>query len=648
MTSFRLISVFLISFLLLSPMIRHTVRIVEKPLVVLGIDKSRSIISNADSTFYKREFIELVNKLTAQLEDQCEVKTYSFGDNLVQGFDGDYRDPVTDISLFFNEISTRYTNRNAAALILASDGIYNEGTDPFYASRDIAFPVYTIALGDTAIYRDLLIRRVTVNKIAYKGEKFPVEVLLEMKKANGTSSNLTMKQGTRIVETRNIRAHGDNYQQKVVFYLDAREKGIYRFDLSLDTIPGERSLLNNRSGFIVEVIESRQKVAVLSVSPHPDVAAIVNSMKVSTRFDVDLISTNEMPVTWEGYDLVVLNQIPSVAEVTDLKALLKSTASLLFIIGSQSDINAFNAINAGLVISGSKNSFVDATPWTNESFSLFTLEREGIAGFNNFPPLQSPFGTYQFSPLSEVLFYQKIGNVPTQTPLALFVRNAGRKVGFIAGENFWRWRISSFQQNASHEGFDLVMEKMMMYLSARGDKSFFRINLKNRFTENEPVEIDAEVFNATYELINEPDVTIAIKDSEGKSYPFIFSKLGRTYYLNTGLFPVGEYSWEASVNVGSETFRRNGKFFVEPINIESTNLVADHSLLYRLASAHNGEVVSPKNLDSLAGKILARQDIRSVSIYNKRLNDLIGNPWLFVLIVALLTAEWIFRKREGM
>ena len=160
--------------------------------------------------------------------------------------------------------------------------------------------------------------------------------------------------------------------------------------------------------------------------------------------------------------------------------------------------------------------------------------------------------------------------------------------------------------------------------------------------------MDAEVFNATYELINEPDVNITIRDADNKTYPFVFSKTAKSYYLNAGLFPIGEYSYNATVKVGSGLYQKSGKFFIEQVNIESANLVADHNLLYRISGSHDGEMINKDDIRNLADKILAREETRSISSYQQRMSDLIGNPWLFILILALLAAEWVIRKREGM
>ena len=279
---------------------------------------------------------------------------------------------------------------------------------------------------------------------------------------------------------------------------------------------------------------------------------------------------------------------------------------------------------------------------------MFTLDKRDMAVFRDFPPLQCPFGTYQFSPLTDVLFYQKIGNIATRTPMILFTRYSEKKIGIIAGENFWRWRISDFIQQSNHEAFDLLIDKIALYLSTRDDKSFFRIKVNNKIFENEPVEMEAEVYNASYELINEPDVDITITDETGKTYPFIFSKTPKAYFLNAGLFQVGEYSYKANVKVGSVLYQKTGKFYIEQVNLESSNLTADHNLLFRIAASHDGQMVYRDDIGKLADQILARRDIRSVSIFQKRMTDLIGNPWLFALILALIAAEWILRKREGM
>ena len=53
MATLRFLSVALISFLLLSPLLKSIFREVEKPLIVIAQDYSKSITLGKDSTFYK-------------------------------------------------------------------------------------------------------------------------------------------------------------------------------------------------------------------------------------------------------------------------------------------------------------------------------------------------------------------------------------------------------------------------------------------------------------------------------------------------------------------------------------------------------------------------------------------------------------------
>jgi hypothetical protein len=58
-------------------------------------------------------------------------------------------------------------------------------------------------------------------------------------------------------------------------------------------------------------------------------------------------------------------------------------------------------------------------------------------------------------------------------------------------------------------------------------------------------------------------------------------------------------------------------------------------------------MVYPEKMDYLAGKISAREDIKPVIYTQKRFSDLVGNPWVFLIIIVLLAAEWFIRKRNG-
>ena len=80
---------------------------------------------------------------------------------------------------------------------------------------------------------------------------------------------------------------------------------------------------------------------------------------------------------------------------------------------------------------------------------------------------------------------------------------------------------------------------------------------------------------------------------------------------------------------------------------ESINTTADHQILYNLAHKHGGEMLNSNEWDKLYKLLEKREDIKTVSYSEKKLLDIINLKWVFFLLIALLAAEWIMRKRNG-
>jgi hypothetical protein len=647
MIALRFLGIFLISFLLLSPLVKRTTEMVQKPVIIIAQDNSISVGAGRDSLFYKKDYPAKLAGIADELRKKYDVATFSFGEKIDNSLKTDYSERTTDISEMMDELLTRYANRNVGAVILASDGIYNKGTNPFYASQSINFPVYTIAMGDTIRNRDIILRNILYNRSVFLGDKFPVEVNLEADKCEGETSALTVKKGEQVLFMKKLVFNSSKSLQKVDLFLDAKEKGVHRYSISLTPVKGEITEGNNQQDIFVEVSESRQKVAVLYQSPHPDISAIRSALESTMKFEVNVQKIDDFTDPPDKYDLIVLYQLPSRNPSLQLGKVIGSGTPLLYCIGSQTDLDAFNNLKTGLEVSSSKMSFVEAVPQWNDAFSLFTMDKSSLELFKGFPPLLAPFGTFRFSPAADVLFFEKIGSVTSQLPLALFVQNSSKKTGILVGENIWKWRLYNYQQKDDHIVFDNLMSKIAQFLSVKADKSFFRVKCNTRFEENEHVEFDAEVYNESYELINDQDVSLTISDEHNKTYPFVFGKTEKAYYLDAGTFPPGAYHYLAQTRVGKNLYQKNGDFVISKMNLEMTDLTADHNLLYRISKSHGGEMVYPKDMDKLVQMIRSREDVRPVSYTERKFADLAGSLWFFLIILAAVSAEWFLRRRSG-
>ncbi|HNW98521.1 MAG TPA: hypothetical protein PKK00_08950 [Bacteroidales bacterium] len=646
----RFLAITIIAFLLLSPLVETISRNVEKPIIIIAQDNSRSIIINKDSAFYKNSYPEKMKSFIDKVSDKFEIKTYNFGEKFSDSLSFSYKDKTTDISSLFDELQTRYTNRNVGALILATDGLYNKGKNPLYASGFASFPIYTVALGDTMIYKDLIITKVNSNKVAYLGNKFPVEIIITANKCKGSSTKLSVTKGNETVFEKSLDINSESFIQTINLEIEAKYSGLQHYHVSISALKDEITTANNFQDFYVDVLDQKQKILILANSPSPDVAAIKESLEKNNNYEVDFYLADNFTKSIKGYNLVVLHQLPSaknnITNITD--AIKKENLPSIYILGSQNNYTAFNGLKTGLnIIVNTKTSQNEAMPVINNEFPLFLISDELKRFTDDMPPLYSPFGTYNVSNTSNILFYQKIGAVSTKQPLILFNELNGLKTCVIAGEGIWKWKIFDYAKNQNHEIFNGLISKIVQYLAVTENKSLFKITCNHKFYENENVEFDAEVYNESYELINEPEVSLTIYDSLNKKYPFTFSKTSNAYSLNAGLFPVGAYRYEANVKIGDKILTQKGVFNVIAINIESLHTIADHKTLYSIAEKHGGKLYYPNQLDDLLKALEKRDDIKSVSFTQKRLSDLLNLFWVFIIILGLISAEWFIRKWSG-
>ena len=649
MAFFRFLSVSLISFLLLSPLLKIIIRHTEKPIIIFAQDNSRSILTGKDSLFYKNEYFGNSKELIDNLKKNYDVKYYSFGDNISRIIDSSYSSKQTNFSILFDELITRYSNRNVGTIIIASDGIFNKGLNPVYAAKKISFPIYTIALGDTNIQKDIKLTKVNYNRIAYLKNKFPLEIIINAEKCKGEKCKLIITKGNEELFSRNINITGNDFIQTVLTQIEAKETGLQHYTVRLTNLEDEISYSNNVQEIFIDIIDSKQKILILANSPHPDIAALKFAIEDKKSYQVEDYLYNDFKKQVTGYNLLILHQLPSFKNsLSDLFfSINKAKIPLLFIIGVQTDLNTFNKLNTGLSIWSEKNTFNEALPIINKEFVLFSISTDLKKIIGKLPPLNSPFGRYKMLNSTNQLFNQKIGSVETRNPLILFNQNQDLKFGVIAGDGIWKWRLTNYFIEENHNAFNELVHKTIQYLSVKEDKSYFRVFGKNDFPENENVEFNAELYNESYELINHPEVEITIINDKGKKYPFVFSKTGNSYHLDAGSFPVGTYQYLAITKVGNKTYKSNGEFIISALNIETVNTIADHNLLFRLAKSKDGEMVYPSQMNDIFDLINEREDIKTIVYTQKRFEELINIKWVLILIIVLLTAEWFMRKRSG-
>ncbi len=638
--TFRFLTVFIICALLLNIFLKHIINETEKPLIIFAQDNSTSLISGKDSSEIKTKFLKQVEGLNTSLSGKYKVRYLLFGNRIQTDSKPDFKDKETDISQLLNDIDNNYSNQNIGALIIASDGIINKGTNPLYVAEKFKFPVYTIALGDTTLNKDAFIQKINHNQVVYLGNKFPAEVVIQAIKFKGKSSTVSIYQGAVKKAEQTINFNNDNFTQTINFILEADKPGVQKYTVQLTPLSDEINSQNNIQNFVIDVIDNRQKILILAQAPHPDIAALKQSIELTQVYEVESYVGSDFSKPLKPYSLVIFHSIPLANN--KLIAELVNSAQSYLIINPLANDNL-----PGIKIVSSYNKYNETEAVLNKNFSLFNLSPELKNYIRELPAINCFFAKYNVSPGSNCLLYQKIGMVETENPLIVFNDFSGQKTGAILGDGIWRWKLHNYADHNNHNLFNELLNKTIQYLSVKADKSFFRLFTKKIITENESVNFNAEVYNQSYELITEPEVIINLTDESGKQYNYTMSKNGNRYQIEAGLFPPGEYKYKANVKVNQQLFSQSGIITIKAIVAEKINTVANHTILFQLSQNTGGKLYFGNEIDKLEKELITNERIKTVTYSQKQLSDLIDLKWIFFIILGLLSVEWFLRKRNG-
>ncbi|MFT4757594.1 MAG: hypothetical protein ACI91R_002249 [Vicingaceae bacterium] len=642
----RFLCVTALAAMLLSPLIKYFSKTVEKPIIVIAQDNSASMLMASDSTFVRQQLQEQIAAVQQKLGANFKIDNYVFDEAIGNETKPNFSGRITDFDVLFEDLEQKYVNRNVGALLLVTDGIYNQGNSPVYSIQNLEFPVFTVGVGDTNRYVDIKLKNLRNNKLAFLGNEFPVQVDIKTQKVTVNSVKLSVLRNGKTITTKTLIGLKANDASTQYLTLKANAVGKQQYTIIVQSIEGERNTSNNSLNFYIDVLDGRQKVLLLGMAPHPDLGALKSAIAANENYELTTSIYSDFKKSFKEYDLVMLHQSSNSKLVPidqNLKKLLGTSIPVLLFGGGWKNVELLQGISGK---SSGRRIVNEVQAEINEGFSLFTID-DDLRKLTKFPPVTTEASQTVKPNGNNTLLTQKIGNVKTAYPLLTFFEKQNRKIGRFSGEGLWKWRIANYQEFGNHQVFNRFVSKIAQYMAVKSDRSFFRVSSVDEIYENEALNFSAQLFNPSYELVNDPEVSLEVKNEEGKVFNFAMNRLGETYQLNIPSLLPGNYNYVASATYQGKLVTEKGIFRIKELQLEASNTEADHQLLFQLAKRTNGEMVDASNVLSIVEKINAREDISSVSYMNEEVEDIINLKWIFFVLLALLSIEWFIRKRGG-
>lgn len=659
----RGIIITLILLLIFEPVVSLIHKELLEPKVYVFIDNSRSVAAK-DSLLRLQQTFAFVDNLKS-LEKNISI--ISFGSKTARvNLDSlekiRFEEPSTNFS---NAVSLLKENRdNISVALFISDGIITDGINPIYEAEKLGYPLFTIGIGDTSRYRDILIKDVFFNQFIYANQATEIEAVITHNGFENQKIFVSLYDENSPMENKEVVLSSAGIN-RIKFDFIPNASGERKMRIAASRLNGESNFSNNQKVFFINVIENKLKIGLVAGSPSPDVSAISkvlednkdlsvikliqvsenklwNDEKITQIDSADVLFLIDFPSSNVNQQLLskVINNIEQknkpyfilVSPNIELQQLKNFERFLPFSIGSYTK----DILNVQPEITGNAAAFVMSNR-TNNS---------GI--WNNLPPLTKISAELLLKPGSNVLVKARLRNSILNSPLVIS-RNIGNQlsIAFLAGD-IWRWQLSNAEKQPDF--FTDMINDFVKWLAMPDKQKQFQVyTSKKIYSAGEQVELFAELYDQTYTPIDSANIKLTITKGDN-NYELAFEK------VRDGLFQAifdanetGDFSYYAETSLNGLTLNSStGRFNIGEVDVEKINTRMDLDFLNLLARSTYGEFYFVDNSQPIKEKLESIISSSSKEIVSSSQIDLRANTWLMFLIICLFSFEWFIRKRTGM
>mgnify|MGYP003605075107 CR=1 FL=1 len=633
----RFLSVFGLLLLLINPIIsRSTLETIKTPLPIV-VDNSSSIIDLKANEIAKEVYDKLNSN--AKLKDKFDIQSYGFDAEFQPTETFDFKGKQTNIDEVAKNLKSINKNLNYPTVII-TDGNQTSGSD-YVFSFDANNKVYPLAVGDTTTYLDLKINQINVNKYAFHKNKFPVEVFLQYAGTKSVIANFSISQGNNVLNKQSVSFSPSNKSAILNILLPADKTGLQIFNATISSSESEKNTYNNSKKFAVEVIDQKTEIAIISEINHPDISALKRGIETNAQRKVTILKPNQISDLNKYNVLVIYQPNGTFKQVFDANKNLRINTWVITGLNTDFGFLSQQQDQIDFKMSSQKEDYLADF---NSDFNLFAIDN---LGFENFPPLENPFGTITPKDNISTLLSSRIRNVETNQPILAFADNQGKRNAFLFGENIWKWRAHSFVDKKAFDEFDVFLDKTIQFLASNDSKKSLIVTHERFYNSGDALEITAQYFNKNYEFDEKARLTIAVTNSKTKQVKrYDLLKTNNSFKVNLDGLPAGQYSFTVKELNSNSTYSSN--FEVLDFDIEKQFVNPDMSKLKQLASQTKGAVFVPNQVDNLIKTLLENEDYKAIQKDIVKKTPFIDWVWLLVLIAISLAAEWFIRKYNGL
>ena len=701
LAAIRALTLLLVVFFLFRPVRLHPSNALRNQVVPVLVDVSRSmgIVDAGGQPRMQHATDLLTHQVLPAIRSQFQAEVLTFGEALAPDASAKLSATArrSDLSGALAAVRERYRGRRLPGIVVLSDGGDTSGQEAARAVEGANVPVFPIGIGDPMRPPDREILSLTVGAANLENALVDVSVSVVSHGYGTSPMRLRLLSNGQPIDARLVTPAANGSPVHEMFLVAPDRAGPTLLTVEIPAESGEAVPENNRRSVLVSPPGRARRLLLVEGAPGFEHSFIKRALAKDPSLEFDAVvrkgqndqgqDTFYLQATPArgaalasgfpterravyAYDAIVLanvdrellnrDQLNLVADFVEnrggglLMLGARSFARGAFVGTVLEDVLPLELSDRGggltrtsvqSIDSASEPYKVTLTP-DGEVHPIMRLgvdRGESLRRWEQVPPLASTAMLGSPHPGAQVL-----ATIATpgggRYPLVAVQRYGRGRSMIFSGEASWRWRMGLPSTDRTHEMF---WRQTARWLSMDAPDP---IGLRDIEPASEGDMLDLDMVVRDPEFAPIPDATVTMRvampggESRDLSATLVEAASGlyraRLRTAQAGIYRVSGEARRGDAVLGSSTRWS----LVGGADPEMADPRLNQELLARLAAASGGRYIPEADISALPSMLVAAQ---GDTVPPER-QDLWNNVWTFALIVLLLSAEWILRRRWGM
>lgn len=696
----RSLAIVLVVFLLFEPVLRYYREQQQKPGVVFALDCSASMSISDDPSGVTRFNLarRQLESWWGRLGDSFELRLVEFAERarVAAGLEElaalRPAGQATSLSRGLETAGASLPRADTEAVILLSDGVHNAARSPIEVAMKLGVPIYTVGVGASLrsdmSYRDVQLAGLDCPDRMVLDNLARLSAMVEGVGLDGRVVKVVFEEDGQVLEEKELTLDDIEGGQEVVFEFRPSTKGRHTYTVRVPEIADERIAENNQRSAVATVVEPGIRVLYIEGTLRAEYGALVDRFLakdpdlefcalVQTRPNVFLKRSN-MP----GLELA---SIPADAEsVNQFDVFIFGDLDATYLRPEQQQLFIDRVRQgAGLVMLGGYHSLgpggYGGAPLGNV-LPVEVGDREMGQLTDSFLPVLTPDGAHHpiFANIADFFPTRQAGpkrgglppldgctRVGGPRPAATVLATAGvaedampvlavqllgkGRTAVFTGDTTRNWQQGPRARD-QESPFLQFWGQMVRWLAGRSQAVEAAASItgstdKAAYEPDQPVRFSAVVRDQQGEGATNLQVIADITEPSGRPDRLVLSAApgpGGHYQAEYQPRVPGGYRVVLRTKIGDQELASEElRFEVGRPNLEFERLDLDEKMLMQIAEQSGGRYVHISAADHLIDQLDRTQ--RKERIYLER--RLYWPPGFWALFVAILTIEWLLRRR---